>query len=231
MEQALKHISDIRKERKELSKWELRKKCGLHERHNPLLDLQVDLYRYMQDLKIYNTMVNSYDLQEHMHQWSVCTLFCWARPAARSDWPTIISTETTDLRQNRSFRIFWILVQAQHQDCRHFKSVHGHDFKLSVQVALFIVWEYLDEVQKRVRLTVKMCVNMHANIQLAPGTTPSLLTRSTVNLYAGFQFILLSDILPQWSSQCWRCLPRILTALHGYKPEFLHKPKSIYFYI
>ena len=59
------------------------------------------------------------------------------------------------------------------------------------------MWEYLDEVQKRVRLTVKMCVNMHANIQLAPGTTPSLLTRSTVNLYASFQFILLSDILPQ----------------------------------
>ena len=45
-EQALKHISNIKEKRNEQSKQELRKECGLHERHNPLFDLQVDLYRY-----------------------------------------------------------------------------------------------------------------------------------------------------------------------------------------
>ena len=38
--------------------------------------------------------------------------------------------------------------------CRHYKSYHGRDFKLFAQMALFIVWEYLDEVQKRVWLTL-----------------------------------------------------------------------------
>ena len=38
--------------------------------------------------------------------------------------------------------------------CRHYKSYLGHDFKLFAQMALFIVWEHLNKVQKQVWLTL-----------------------------------------------------------------------------
>ena len=38
--------------------------------------------------------------------------------------------------------------------CKHYKSFHGRDFKIFAQMAIFIVWEYLDEVQQKVWLVL-----------------------------------------------------------------------------
>ena len=45
--QAMHHIATIRQQPTEQHKKELRTEFGLHERHNPLFELPIDLYRCM----------------------------------------------------------------------------------------------------------------------------------------------------------------------------------------
>ena len=155
---AMHHIATIQQQPTEQHKKKLRTEFGLHERDNPLYELPVDLYRCVHACILNTIKMLLYDLNPYRstpveclhtillgpYKYLLNDLMDQLSPAQKKEFAARVS----------EFNTSGLPAKLSKSICRYYKSFHGHDFKLFAQMALFIVWEYLDEVQQKVWLTL-----------------------------------------------------------------------------